>query len=173
MLPDVDSLNTYGGAISNYAAVVDPDVDEDAVFRNRYAGNVAMMTQTAVRAMVSFVGVTGATPTDPGSGFIHSAVWGAGVAVKPTVARTGTGIWTVTWPATVDSELTGALASQGGGTTHTVNLRRADAFVEISGATWVDATARVTAANVVEVRGWTAGHALDDLNGTTVTVVAW
>lgn len=172
-LPDVDSLSTYGGPVSDYSPVVDPTTDESAVFRNKYAANVAMMTQTAVRAICSFVGVTGANPTDPVVGFIHAAVWGAGPSVKPTVSRSGTGIWLVTWPATVSSELTSALAAQGGGVTHNVNLRRARASVELSGSTKFDATARVVAANQVEVRGWTSAGALDDLNGLTVTVWAW
>jgi hypothetical protein len=172
-LPDVDSLSTYGGALSDYSPVVDPTTDESAVFRNKYAANVAMMTQTACRAMRSFVGQTGATPIDPVVGFVHAAVWGAGPSLKPTVTRSSTGLWLVTWPTTVSSELTGALTSQGGGTTHTVNLRRARASVELSGSTKFDATARVTAANVVEVRGWTGAGVLDDLNGLTVTVWAW
>lgn len=171
-LPDVDSLSTYGGALSDYSPVVDPATDESAVFRNKYAANVAMMTQTAARALRSFVGQTAAEPIDPTVGFVHAAVWGAGPSVKPTLARTSGGVWTVTWPATVNSELSSALASQGGGATHTVNLRRAFAQVECQG-TKFDATARVTAANVVEVCGWTAAGVADDLDGLTVTVWAW
>ena len=172
MLPDVDSLNTYGGARSDYAPVVDPVTDESAVFRNRYAANVAMMTQTVPRAMRSFVGATGATPTDPVSGFVHAALWGSGASVKPTMARTALGVWTVTFPTTVSSELTSALTSQGGGLTHTVNFRRALAQVECAG-TLYHATAKVIAANVIEVRGWTGAAAADDLNGLTVTVWGW
>ncbi len=171
-LPDVDALSTYGGPLSDYSSVVDPTTDESAVFRNKYAANVAMMTQTAIRAMRSFVGATGATPTDPLTGFVHAAVWGAGPSLKPTLARSATGVWTVTWPTTVSSELTAALTSQGGGVTHNVNLRRAFAQVECGG-TLYHAVAKVTAANVVEVRGFTAAGTADDLNGLTVTVIAW
>jgi hypothetical protein len=171
-LPDVDSLATYGGALSDYSPVVDPTTDESVVFRNKYAANVAMMTQTAARAMRSFVGQTGVTPIDPTVGFVHAAVWGSGPSMKPVLARTATGLWTVTWPSTVNSELSSALASQGGGVTHTVNLRRALAQVECQG-TKFDATARVTAANVVEVSGWTAAGVADDLDGLVVTVWAW
>lgn len=172
-LPDVDSLSSYGGALSDYSPVVDPTTDESAVFRNRYAANVAMMTQTACRAMCSFVGQAVADPIDPSVGFVHAAVWGAGPSLKPAVTRSNTGIWLVTWPDTVSSELTSALTSQGGGVSHTVNLRRAKASVELSGSSKFDATARVTAANVVEVRGWTGAGALNDLDGLTVTVWAW
>lgn len=170
-LPDIDSLASYGGALANYSPVVDPETDEDAAHRNRYACNVAMMTQTAPRAICSFVGVTGTTPTDPG-GFVHAALWGGGGGVKPTVSWSSTGIWLVTWPTDVDTDLTNEPAAKGGGDSHSVNLRRAIAQVEIAGTTYVAATARVTAANVVEVRGWLAS-ALDDLNGYVVTVVAW
>ncbi len=171
-LPDVDSLATYGGPLSDYSPVVDPTTDESAVFRNKYTANVAMMTQTAVRAIRSFIAQTGADPIDPVIGFVHAAVWGAGPALKPAVERQSTGIWLVTWPETVQSELSPALPSQGGGLMHSVNLRRAKAEVELAGATKYEATARVLAANVVEVRGWLAG-ALDDLDGKLVTVWAW
>lgn len=171
-LPDVDSLATYGGPLADYSPVVDPTTDESAVFRNKYAANVAMMTHTAVRAMRSFVGQAGVDPIDPVVGFVHDAVWGAGPSLKPSVVWQSSGIWLVTWPSTVQSELSPALPSQGGGITHAVNLRRAKAEVELDGATKYEATARIIAANVVEVRGWLAG-ALDDLDGKLVTVWAW
>jgi hypothetical protein len=161
-LPAVDSLATYGGALENYSPVVDPTTDEDATSRNKYAANVAMATHTLVRAIRSFVGVNGANPTDPVSGFVHDAVWGSTPDVKPTVARTGEGVWTVTWPEEVDDELDEE---------HTVSLQRAWAEVECDG-TLYHATAKVTAANVVTVRGWLANGTADDLTGLTITVWA-
>ncbi len=162
-LPDIDALSTYGGPLNNYAPIVDPTTDEDAASRNKYAMNVAMMTHMIPRAMRSFVGVAGATPTDPLSGLVHDALWGNGTGLKPVVGWSATGVWTCTWPATVVDEL---------GVTHSVNLRRADAQVEC-GATKYDATASVTAPNVLTIRGWTAAGAANDLVGLVVSVWAW
>lgn len=159
-LPAVDSIATYGGAKQDYSPVVDPTTDEDAASRNKYAANVAMATHTLVRAMRSFVGVNGAAPTDPVSGFVHDAVWGSTPDVKPVVARSGEGVWTVTWPETITDEL---------GDEHTVDLKRAHAQVECDG-TLYHATAKVTAANVVTVRGWLSNGTADDLAGCTITV---
>lgn len=162
-LPDIDALSTYGGPLNNYAPIVDPTTDEDVAFRNKYATNVAMMTHTAPRAMRSFVGVSGANPTDPLIGFVHDAVWGNTTVLKPVLVRSAAGLWTCTWPTNVTDEL---------GVTHTVNLRRADAQVEC-GATKFDSTAAITAPNVVTIRGWTAAGVADDLVGLVVTAWVW
>lgn len=171
MLPDVDTLETFGGAKKNYSNSVDPETDEDAIAINRMKVDVAGATHTLVRAIRCFVGVTGANPTDPVSGLVHEAVWGNAPAVKPTVTRAPTGIWTVTWPALVDTELTPEDEERGGGLQQAINFQRAKASVECVG-TLFHATARVLAANVVEVRGWTSGGLADDLNGLLVTVWA-
>lgn len=175
MLPNIDSLDTYGGPMADAFAVVDPTTDESAKFRNWYAMNVAMLTHTGLRAMRSFVGVNGANPTDPLSGFVHDALWGSAPSVKPTVVRFSEGVYDVTFPATVDTELASEAESVGGGTQAQIalNLRRAVATVECSDGTLRHASAQVTGPNTVRVRCWTAAGALDDLPGQTITVLVW
>lgn len=171
-LPDISSLDSFGGALQNYAAVTDPETDEDAKYRNRYACDVAMMGHTAPRAIVSFVAVNGSAPTDPVD-FVHDALWGDAVGVKPVVARTNEGIWTVTWPSTVDDELTSEDEILGGGVTHAVNIRAAHAQATAIAGVLVHAVAEVTSPNVVTVRGFTAGGTADDIAGSTITVWAY
>lgn len=171
-LPDISSIDNYGGPKANYAPVTDPTTDEDAADRNRYACDVAMMSHTAPRGFVRFVTTNGAAPTDPASN-VHDAVWGSAVGVKPAVARTGEGVWTVTLPATVDDELTPEAASLGGGVTHTVNVRTAIAQATAVAGVLVHAVAEVTSANVITVRGFTAAGTADDITGSTITVVYW
>lgn len=161
-LPDIDALSTYGGALANYSPVVDPTTDEDASARNKYAANVAMMTHTAPRALASFLGHA-TTPADPASGFVHDAMWGNALGVKPTVVKAGTGIYDMTWPASVNDEL---------GVAHALNLRRALAQVESSDGTFRDAQAKVTSANSVRVYTF-AVTTLNDLAGQVVTVWVW
>lgn len=168
-LPDIDALSTFGGPLNNYSDVVDPTTDEDAASRNKYAANSAMMTWTLPRAIVSFVGVNGGNPTDPVSGLVHEAVWGNDPSDKPAVVRALEGVWDITWPALVDSELTSATVAQGGGSQHTVNFQRAWAQVESADGTFKAASAKVTGANTVRVYGYD-GTTLDDLTGLIVTV---
>lgn len=156
-LPTVDSLATYGGAKQDYEPVEDPTTDLSAEGWNLVASNVAGLTQTACRAWVTFLG-HGTMPTDPSS-YIHGAVWGDTLGVKPTMARTGTGVFTATWPTTVTDDL---------GVVQTVNLRRAWASFE--GSTLYSVNATVTAANVVTIRVWNAAGSLNDAVGAVFNV---
>ncbi len=174
MLPNTATLDSYGGALRNYSNVIDPTTDEDAKFRNIYAQDTAMMTRTAPRAMRSFVGVNGADPTDPNTGFVHEAMWGSAPGDKPTVVRAGEGIWDITYPETVETELATEDESIGGGESAIIalNFRRASAQVESADGTFKDAKAKVTSPNTVRVYGYT-GTTLDDLPGLVITVWIW
>lgn len=169
-LPDISSIDDLGGPKANYAPITDPTTDEEAADRNRYVCDVAMMGHTAPRGFVRFVAVDGAAPTDPASS-VHDALWGSDVAVKPVVARTGEGVWTVTLPATVDDELTVEDAVLGGGEEHTVNVRAAIAQATAVAGVLKHAVAEVTSANVITVRGFNAAGTADDIAGSTITVV--
>ena len=172
MLPKVTSLNEYGGPLKNYSPVLDPTVDEGAVYRNRYATDVAAMSHTAARAITSFLTANGANPTDPLTGFIHDATWGNLSGVKPAIVRFGEGIWDLTYPATVDTALAGQAESEGGGASATINVffRRAKAAVECVDGTLRHATAEITGANTVRVRTFLANGTADDIPGCVVTV---
>lgn len=171
-LPEKTSFSAYGGPKNNYAAVVDPTVEVEAAHHNSFVSDTAAMTHTAVRAMRSFVGVDGGAPTDPLDGFVHDAVWGDAPAVKPAVARVTEGVWDLTWPTTVQPELSSATEAQGGGRVFTVNFQRALAQVESLDGSFKLAAAKVTAPNVVRVYGY-ALTTLDDLAGLTINVWAW
>lgn len=166
-------IDDYGGPMTNYEDVVDPVTDEDAAFRNTCVSDVAMMSNTSCQAMVSFVGVNGANPTDPLTGHIHVATWGGGNGVKPTVERSSEGVWDLTFPTAVDTPLTDEDELLGGGEQEDVLFYRAMAQVHCSDGTLRHAAAEVTGANTVRVRGWTAAGALDDLVDQTITVWVW
>lgn len=168
----IRSLDDYGGPIANYAPVKDPTTDEDCKFRNRYACDLAMLTHTGAVALVSFVGVNGGNPTDP-TGFVHDARWGSSNPVKPTVVRTGEGVWTVTYASTFNDELTLEDPSLGGGATISTNFRRANASTEPLAGVLTHARATVTSPNVVTVYGFLANGTADDLTGVTITAWIW
>lgn len=170
-LPNISSLDDFGGPKANYAPITDPTTDEDAADRNRAFCDVAMMGHTAPRAFVRFVAVDGATPTEPANA--HDAMWGSSVSVKPAVSRLGEGVWQITWPTTVNDELTPEDEALGGGETHTVNIRAAIAQATPVGGVLKHASAVVASANTVVVYGYLANGTADDIAGSIVTVVIW
>lgn len=171
-LPDISSLDAYGGPIADYSPVTDPTTDEAAKFRNQYVCDVAALGHTGARALVRFLALDNANPTDP-TGFVHDAMWGNASGVKPVIARTGEGVWTVTFPSTVQSELTPESEALGGGVSHTVNIRDAWAKATPVSGVLKHASAVVTSANVVTVYGYLANGTADDLLGSIISVIIW
>ena len=112
-LPETTDIYELGGVLANAWPVEDPTTDMDAGADNKSRSNVAMMSNTAIRGWVRF---TSAASTVAMLLVAHNAVWGNGASVVPTLARTGVGIFTVTFPTTVLDPL---------GVSHTVNIRAA------------------------------------------------
>lgn len=156
-LPDIDDIDTVGGEKENLHPVANPLTDEDAAHRNIAFADAVMATRTLTRSWAKIVTVNGAAPTLSA----HNAVWGNSVPVAPTPARTGEGVVTLTYPATVTDDL---------GETHSVNFR--GAWAEDENSTDTRAKAKVTAPNVITVYTFTTAGAADDNPGTTVHVFA-
>lgn len=159
-LPDVDDLNTVGGAKSNYHAVEDPTTDEDAAHRNIAFANAVAMTQTLPRAWAR---ITLAATTGAMVRVAHAAVWGNSLGVAPTPARTSTGLFTLTWPTTVVDPL---------GVTRTLNLRGA-MRPNVRGSTLYHTMADITSANVCTFRIFNTSDALNDAAGVDVDILVW
>ncbi len=170
-LPDIASFDDFGGPLNNYSDIIDPTTDESAVYRNRYASDVAAMGHTGLRAFFSFGGHA-TTPTDP-TGFVHDAMWGTDPSVKPVVTRSNTGLFVGTFPTEVTTELSTATVAQGGGDDVTLNFRRAYAQIECTDGTLRHAVAEVTTANTVTVRTFNAAGTANDVVGFTVTVFVY
>jgi hypothetical protein len=158
-LPDIDSIETYGGVLVNYAPVEDPTTDLDAAMDNKNRASTAAMTHTLTRAICRFVGNAG-SPTDPSSGLVHDAVWGSSFAIKPVVAKADTGIYDVTFPVSVQDEL---------GAAHLLNLRGGYAQVESSTFAYV-CSVQITSANVARIRIFKSASTLDNAAGLNVTL---
>lgn len=155
------ALSSYGGAKINDSPVADPVTDESADDRNEYVDDVRAMTNTAIRAWVRFNG-HGTTPTDPASGGIHGAVWGS-LAARPTVTRSSTGVYLVTWPTSFTDEL---------GNVHTFNINGV-CPPNVEGSTLYHANATRTSANSVTVRVYNSSNSLNDAVGATINLQVW
>lgn len=110
-LPDKDSAAAWGVPFSDYAPVTDPTTDLSASAFNEIAADVAAMTRTAPRAIVSWAGTTFSAPNSVAP-LAHDSVWGTSVA--PTILNSSDGFWEIQWPTTVTDEL---------GNSHAISMR--------------------------------------------------
>jgi hypothetical protein len=158
--PNSSALGDYGMPVGDYLVeVTDPTTDQPASGAAQQACDTAAMTRTAPRAIVKFTTNGTGVPTL----VLHEAQWGIGTT--PVVARTGVGMFTITWPVTVVDEL---------GVSQSVNLRFTD-WPALDGVVGVNlATATVTAPNVVTVYqvNISGGPVAADSTGVSYTVVA-
>ena len=96
MLPR--SLDSYGGAFVDATAVENPENTLSAAYYVRLAEDVAQGSRTSQKAVVRFATSTsGSLPLaiTPSAGRCHN---GTGSAQLPTVSKTATGRYTVTYP---------------------------------------------------------------------------
>ncbi len=161
-LPSVSTLADYGGAKANYAPVEDASTDEDASNRNDYVGDVAGMSNTAVRAWVTFLGTATEPISDPATN-VHGAVWGSAANVKPTIERDALGTYVVIWPETFIDDL---------GVEHTINIRGV-LRPNIQTEYLYHSSAVVAAANAVGVYVWAADGTPSDAVGLPITVCVY
>jgi len=156
ILPEVASVSTFGGPFSNKDSVVDPETECDASFFNLLLVQLTMAGYTVPRAWARCtIAAAAITLAD------HSAVWGDTTGVKPTVARTSAGLYTVTWASTYDD-------LQATPETHSFAIRA----VLASGANGTTAAIvnATFSGNVVTVRGFDAAGVAAELTEFTVEV---
>jgi len=111
VLPAISTIDNYGGELEDFAPVTDPTTDRAAADMNAAMADVAMLGHCGIRAWCRF---TAAASTGAMVLVAHDAMWGNTDAVKPTLARSSSGVFTLTWPTSVTDEL---------GDAHTLVLR--------------------------------------------------
>lgn len=155
-LPDVLSADNFGGLKEDYSPIEDPATDRSADEVNPLIVAASEMTATAIRAFVVFTGAA----TDPAvTNGNHRAVWGSSDAVLPTVDRFSTGVYDITWPASITSDFGDSIA---------VNL--VTGFANIAGSTLGNATLTITAPNVARLRTFNTSNSANDLVGSVLSV---
>ena len=153
--PDRDTIGTFGGPWNDYQPVLDSSTDVPAAGGNQWAADTAAMTRTATRGWARF------TPAGTGSPTLQTnwEQWPSGDNAAPTAARTGVGLYTLTYPATVLDEL---------GANHTLNLLAGDGQCESLSVLW---TAQVAVSgNVASIAIFNSSQTLADPNGPVFLV---
>ena len=158
-LPDSDSFVTYGGSKINYSAPVNPNTDYDATLLNLAFCNVAEITRTVPRAYVRF---TGASTTGNLILVNWDANWKGATTTAPILARSGTGIYTITFPTEVGDE---------NGGSHNINFVSIYG-VEIEGTVeLVHGQASLTSANIITLYTFNVSGAAMDMVGINCNVI--
>ena len=160
-MPDVDSLATYGGAMANYAPVEDPTTDRDATAANKAYASTAAMTHTATRLWCRFQ-----TNTTTGTMILiaFDSTWGSALdGRQPALARAGTGLFTLTVPATIVDEL---------GVTHAIALRGGYGNCE-SASTPYFVSISTNGASQITVAVFNAAGALNDAAGVSFSIAVY
>lgn len=94
MTPKV--IGNYGGPFVDSTAIENPETDLSADNGNRALEDLAQLTRTKPKAMVRFTATTTAAPTTVEPTF-WDTIWGSGVSQKPTINKTATGEYTISW----------------------------------------------------------------------------
>jgi hypothetical protein len=125
--------------------------------------DVAALGQTAPRAWIRF---TTASSTGALVLVQWQAVWINATPTTPILTRTGTGVFTITFPTVVSDEYDASL-----GVTNQITLSLNGALVGVEGATFYNVNAQASG-NIITVHTGSSGSA-NDIAGTTLMVLAY
>lgn len=157
ILPQSNSLSNFGGIKTDYSQIVSVATDWSADNVNSAFGDVAAMSRTAIRTFAQFI--TSATaPTLVN----FDAVWKTNTPTLPVIVRTGAGIFTVTYPASVTDEL---------GNAQSLNLRSGVGNIS-STSTFGFCNVVVSSSNVLTIYLANVAGSANDLVGVTIQVYA-
>lgn len=155
MLPTpLDPTADFGLPKDNYRFVVNPRTEVDFAEYERLCTTVAQLSHTVPKALLRCDDTAGVQD--------YASVWGDTVSVRPTVVRTGTGIYTITWAASY-ADLNPTVARQ---VSTPVAIRFAVAAYDVFSGYPVNTLypspqAALTSANVVTVYTFDSGGASD------------
>jgi hypothetical protein len=151
---NIADLDTYGlRNAANDVPVKNPNSEWDASYAKRMGNDLAQLTRPALKAHFSF--------TTSGSNGARTAsnvytLWGNGASYAPTITRTGTGVYTIVWPASFSNEL---------GETETLSFTKAHA--SLASSTIVGFAQLVGAGASWTLYGLTTGAVASDLTAGT------
>ena len=153
-LPDIDSIDDYGGVLQDDHFVDDPTTQRAAAQMNAALESAAASTHVVPRAWARVV--LGVAPTLAHTN-ANDSVWGISPSPVPTHPG-GTGNYVLTFPLTVNDEI---------GNPHVLNLRWVE--FQLEGNVFGFAQGSV-AGNVVTFTTGNSAGTPNDLSGATLLV---
>jgi len=158
------TIANYGGPFQNERLPEDPETEVDALYFDRALEDVAQLTNAAGFGWYKFTTTTTSAPTTLAANTVSVACFfGNGTAQKPTVAKTATGVYTLTFPSEFDDALVGVENMASVEETQSVVFT----FASQPNVFGTNGYARVDslASNVVTVKVYNTSDALSDLSG--------
>jgi len=162
-MADSRVLGDYGAPYVDAKAMRNPQTQLAAAKFNRLAEDNAHFSRSSLRVTVDFLTSTsGSLPFTIATADIHvDGHWGSGDSQKPTIQKTATGLYTITFATSYTDALL---------TVQTVSFLRGTAAVMTNTNDVDEAKVKTIAANVVTLAVFRAA-ALSDLGGTGVVSV--
>lgn len=99
------TIDNYGGTFVDAFPVEDATAEQSADYANRLHEDVAQMTRTSLKCVVTFPTSAAAPGTISAASVTCHSQYGTGSATKPVVAKTATGVYTLTFAASYDDAL--------------------------------------------------------------------
>lgn len=158
------TIQDYGAPDGGYLdalPVEDPTCEQSATYGNRQIEDEAQMTRTSTKAIVRFATSIAAAPIQitPLDGISHM---GIGPSALPTIEKTATGRYSITYPASFTDAL---------GIIENINFFTARGYVE--SLSTVGQVQCAVVSNVINVAVFNAaGSALSDLSVVAIAVIA-
>jgi hypothetical protein len=117
------TISLYDGPWVDAEAVSNPTTEQAASSMNRIGEDCAQMTRTSSKVMVRFA--TSTTGVLPASIAVvdSTSQWGEGVSYAPTIAKTATGTYTITYATSYDDGLVGTEGNEAVEETEEVSFR--------------------------------------------------
>lgn len=105
-MPTPRTIDTYGGTFVDALPVEDATSEQSADYANRLHEDVAQLTRSALKCVVTFPTTTDAAPATVSAASVTClSQYGTGSSTKPVVAKTAAGVYTLTFAATYDDAL--------------------------------------------------------------------
>lgn len=158
------TLGSYSGPWEDEEAVANPTTQQSSSSMNRVAEDAAQMTRTSTKVMVRFQTSATAGPI-PIDVVDSTSQWGEGISYVPTIEKTATGTYTITYAVEYDDALVGTEGNEAVEETEQVAFR-------FSWGSAMHATGPVlghvrctSVDNVITAYVFNAGGTLSDLSG--------
>ncbi len=155
-------LSDYGAPYDDELPVENPAVEQSAAFYNRHAEDTVQLSRTSEKVVLDFLSITSVATV--GAANVNCRMHlGTGPSTKPTIARTATGAYTITFSSSYNDGLSES---------ETVSFFKAVGFVEsLTVCGHVQAT---VSGSVISVQCFDmAGVAADYTLGTKIALLAW
>lgn len=158
------SASSFGIPFVDELATANPTTELAASQFNRMGEDCAQMTRTSSKVMVRFL--TSATAGPIAIDVVDStSQWGEGISYRPTISKTATGTYTITYATEYEDALVGTTGNEGVEETEQVSFRFSWGSAMHSTGPVLGHVRGTSVDNVITAYVFNASGTLSDLGG--------